>query len=980
MKRILWFALIGFPAAAQSAGLPLVAPFSLQTTTATISGNAAIGTSTSTPKLYISKTVSGNIVSDEAHKGTILVETNSTETNMSDPLRTLRSILTLNPGFNHGTQALESEIRVRGNSASPTQHTAFSGWTLADPGSGPNNSLWGGDFHIGWNAGAGAPGSGFGLEVGVHPDVQAAPNTVGVLIHNLKNWPTGVETNYSAGTALKISGQSYTNGPGWQNFITADQGGTMMFSVDNGGNVTGHNANFDGPVTAGGLINNGSALFPGTIYINTSGYMGFGTTSPAAILDVGGNTGIGSAHFYHNANGTLNPAVKSTVGLWPDWNYLLGTGETDFFNSVPTGVNGGFAFFNVNSNGVVTATTTISGAGVFTGNVSPSSVNLSTVSVALAGKLSTDGSNAMSGQLTVNNTATITGNTFSVGGNEFVVAAGSVAINNASPGATLDVTGQPESGVQAIFQSRHSTANGAFGGIQLGNNTLSQNAQLLFNYSGDNSLDIRTNCTAPNCASNLIKLSPGTNEAMRLMQNGNVGIGTASPQYMLDVAGGGNFSATGATLIVDANGSNTTSQSLYFRNTGTAIGKVKYSTDLSFTSSGGTQGLYQQNGGNVGIGTASPPVSLSVMGNTTESARISGSNGTRLVLMGNASLASGGSFTNWEIGVQDHVANALEITPSSSVGGTAFTTPVMTVLSNGKVGVGTTNPTQALDANGYVVGRSGVLGPILEANTIMPYSNGGLLLETMPGYTGNIVFSSNGTAPSESMRIDTSGNVGIGTASPTERLEVNGNIKASSNMVANTGTFNGGITAGGATINGAALFPGTIYINTSGYMGLGTMSPAAILDVGGNTGIGTAHFFHNANGVLNPAIKNTAGFWPDWNYLVGTGETDFFSNFGGFGFFSVNGSGVVTGTTTITSNGSVGIGTSSPAQMFEVYGGNEKINGATFYGAKTHAQLKALACAALPCMALSSDAPYEVFAATGTAVCQWQSQRSGGGP
>ncbi|MFA5162084.1 MAG: LamG-like jellyroll fold domain-containing protein [Elusimicrobiales bacterium] len=60
--------------------------------------------------------------------------------------------------------------------------------------------------------------------------------------------------------------------------------------------------------------------------------------------------------------------------------------------------------------------------------------------------------------------------------------------------------------------------------------------------------------------------------------------------------------------------------------------------------------------------------------------------------------------------------------------------------------------------------------------------------------------------------------------------------------------------------------------------------------------------------------------------------------------------------------------------------GTGVFGGATFYGAKTHIQLQGLACAALPCMAIATDAPYEVFLATGTAAGQWQGQTGGGGP
>jgi len=60
--------------------------------------------------------------------------------------------------------------------------------------------------------------------------------------------------------------------------------------------------------------------------------------------------------------------------------------------------------------------------------------------------------------------------------------------------------------------------------------------------------------------------------------------------------------------------------------------------------------------------------------------------------------------------------------------------------------------------------------------------------------------------------------------------------------------------------------------------------------------------------------------------------------------------------------------------------GVSTLGGAAFHGAKTHAQLQALACGALPCMAIAADSPYEVFLATGTNAGQWQGQTSGGGP
>ncbi|WP_017718387.1 hypothetical protein [Kamptonema formosum] len=107
---------------------------------------------------------------------------------------------------------------------------------------------------------------------------------------------------------------------------------------------------------------------------------------------------------------------------------------------------------------------------------------------------------------------------------------------------------------------------------------------------------------------------------------------------------------------------------------------------------------------------------------------------------------------------------------------------------------------------------------------------------------GNIKASGSITAAGATIsgNLTTNGNAGIGTASPTEKLEIAGNIKAS-----------GSITAAGATISGN--------LTTNGNAGIGTASPTEKLEVAGNI---------KASGSITAASANITGAFTAGSFTV----------------------------------------------------------------------------------------------------------------
>jgi hypothetical protein len=254
-------------------------------------------------------------------------------------------------------------------------------------------------------------------------------------------------------------------------------------------------------------------------------------------------------------------------------------------------------------------------------------------------------------------------------------------------------------------------------------------------------------------------------ERMRIDSIGRVGIGTSSPSEVLQLNSATNAqirmqpSATGTSGII-----NTTA--------GSTKGMVQYnhSSDYMRIYTNGSERMRIDSSGNVGIGTSSPEHAFSVFkdsnGNRTE---IGIDNiDQRLVL---------GAY--FESGVGQY--STIQSTNNAETTATNLTLQP----DGGNVGIGTSSPAYQVDIQGSSNNalRLKTSSPILRledsddnAHHTFIGSSDDLYITSDAGNTGagNMIFRNGGS--SERMRIDSSGNVGIGTVPPSSYWGTNDNV------------------------------------------------------------------------------------------------------------------------------------------------------------------------------------------------------------
>jgi hypothetical protein len=403
-----------------------------------------------------------------------------------------------------------------------------------------------------------------------------------------------------------------------------------------------------------------------------------------------------------------------------------------------------------------------------------------------------------------------------------------------------------------------------------------------------------------NASQNIIEGQANGSQVMCLNYNGNIGLGTSSPAYKLEVASG----TSGQQSLVNFR----TADSTTANNAGIQIFATPSATATSREA---------------------------VMALDADGANASGGDYFLIKKRGNSGTTDFEQYSN-----------------ASMRFGTNFisrATYDMTIANDGNVGIGTTAPSTLLQLRQTTATHQ--IFSINRANSATP----ALFLGN--DSSDNAIIASNNTALrfgkdytgtfSEYVRIDTNGNVGIGTTSTSYKLEVAGTLKTTSTI-----TNDGGIYYGGGSNldinqynNGYMRFLTNnnekMRITSDGDVGISNSSPLSGVSAGLTLGaIGTVKCF-------NIGMFNTYGRIRERDQIDALAITTNISDGGtqdsstrsswklrmGWGNGQDNflisrspvASNVFSDLFYIKSDGNVGIGTTSPANKLHISGSSTNL-------------------------------------------------------
>jgi len=699
--------------------------------------------------------------------------------------------------------------------------------------------------------------------------------------------------------------------------------------------ASGNNVLYD-PATAALLS---TAMVPSTysltsmanIYPSSNGYVGIGLTSPSYTLDVAGNVNVSGSFL---VNGTpLSGGGGSGGGQWGS------AGSNIYYNSGYVGigtVNPTTTLYVYGNSGTVLGTTIQNGSLGANSYTQLTLLNDTGIGCNLfinsSGRTSDGGAISMA---TLRNDAGILRLQAQGGSSNptygiILLPSGNVGVGSSNPQTTFDVAGTIQG--QTAFQSSSSVAFPTIGTLQavyLGQSGAAAARGTCVRFgdivgaayyvaTGSTNLTFYKDVSGGNPVS-VMYFTGGslTGTTPNVVINNQLGVGTA-PAYPLHVyQGSATFTPTAYFTSPSSDTTldlvNTATSGRYWRigsgGTGSGGGVGNF---YVFDSTASAVRMVINSTGYAGIGTATPSAYLHVYQGSSNIV------GLRLESSGTG-LGSGLQMVNSSgrtYGIYSGADSLLHITDVTS------TTDRIVINSSGSVGIGSGSPAYTLDVVGTVRGTTGVVagnGTGAVALNLLDIPSAAWQITTG---SNNLSINNNSASWTNRLTLTQSGLLGIGTATPGYAVDVVGSVNITGSFLVNGVAFSGGSSWLSSGAN--------IYFNT-GSVGIGVSNPSTKLHIYSTN---ASPFFleqssTNPNYITFISNGTTYGYFglekSDGTGLFGS-NTAYGMSFGTPTATNVN---VATNNVvrmTVVSDGTVGIGTTTPGKLLGLYGANPTLS------------------------------------------------------